>query len=92
MHFIGSVLSTLEHRRRIGAELVLIDGQQRITTLMLLIAALHHTVKADDPDLAADLERVLVRAADPARTKLRPHRAWAQVFESVVLDRRDGRR
>ena len=86
-HFIGSILST----RSAGddaAELVLIDGQQRITTLMLLIAALQHTVRADHPGLAAELERVLVRADDPTRTKLRPHRAWADVFESVVLDRR----
>ncbi len=67
---------------------MLIDGQQRITTLMLLIAALHHTVRVDDPALAAQLERVLVRPGDPTRTKLRPHRAWADVFESVILDRR----
>jgi hypothetical protein len=104
-HFIGSILSTGADDADDAAtdtgtrtdgdsasELVLIDGQQRITTLMLLIAALHHTVKADptggDPALAAELERVLVRAADPSRTKLRPHRAWADVFESVVLDRR----
>lgn len=78
------------------AALVLIDGQQRITTLMLLIAALHHTVRDEQPGLAAELERVLVReTADRAsgtlrpRTKLRPHRAWAEVFESVVLDRRE---
>ena len=87
MHFIGSVLSSLSMDGD-SAELVLIDGQQRITTLMLLIAALHHTVKSDRPDLAAELERVLVRSSDRSRTKLRPHRAWAQVFESVVLDRR----
>jgi Protein of unknown function DUF262/Protein of unknown function (DUF1524) len=87
MHFIGSILSSASPSAD-SDELVLIDGQQRITTLMLLIAALHHTVRADDPDLAADLERVLVRADDPSRTKLRPHRAWAAVFESVVLDRR----
>ncbi|MCU1556898.1 MAG: hypothetical protein JWN09_893 [Microbacteriaceae bacterium] len=89
-HFIGSILSTTSAD---AAELVLIDGQQRITTLMLLIAALHHTVlhqpeQVDDPALAAQLEKVLVRADDPNHTKLRPHRAWAQVFESVVLDRR----
>ncbi|MCS5716111.1 DUF262 domain-containing HNH endonuclease family protein [Herbiconiux sp. CPCC 205716] len=75
------------------AALVLIDGQQRITTLMLLIAALHHTVRHEQPELAAELERVLVRetaagASGSLRTKLRPHRAWAEVFESVVLDRR----
>src|SRR5690349_24901152 len=43
MHFIGSVLSSVSGG---GDELVLIDGQQRITTLMLLVAALHHTVRA----------------------------------------------
>ncbi|GAA1989375.1 DUF262 domain-containing protein [Microbacterium pumilum] len=85
-HFIGSILSTRSNGD--ASELVLIDGQQRITTLMLLIAALHHTVRTDDPSLAAELERVLVRADDPTRTKLRPHRAWAEVFEGVVLDRR----
>lgn len=87
-HFIGSILSTASTSADDDAHLVLIDGQQRITTLMLLVAALHHTLRDDDPALAAELERVLVRADDPTRTKLRPHGAWADVFESVVLDRR----
>ncbi|QJU53096.1 DUF262 domain-containing protein [Herbiconiux sp. KACC 21604] len=90
-HFIGSILSTAADADATDdSELVLIDGQQRITTLMLLVAALHHSIKDDDPELAAELERVLVRENDPNRTKLRPHRAWAEVFESVVLDRRSG--
>ena len=86
-HFIGSVLSTASTDAA-DTELVLIDGQQRITTLMLLVAALAHTVRDTDPPLAAQLRRVLVRADDPSRTKLRPHRAWAELFEEVVLDRR----
>lgn len=86
-HFIGSILSSVNSDPD-EAALVLIDGQQRTTTLMLLVAALHHTVRDADPELAAELERVLVRTDDPSRTKLRPHRAWADVFESVVLDRR----
>ncbi|MFS2241500.1 DUF262 domain-containing protein [Microbacterium sp. OR16] len=94
-HFIGSILSgrdSASGHASGGAEhddLILIDGQQRITTIMLLIAALHHTVRDSDPALAAELQRVLVRADDPARTKLRPHDAWAGLYESVVLDRRD---
>ncbi|KZE91118.1 DUF262 domain-containing protein [Microbacterium sp. TNHR37B] len=88
-HFLGSILSTAADAASAdGAHLVLIDGQQRITTLMLLVAALHHTLAVDDPATAAELERVLIRADDPHATKLRPHRAWADVFESVVLDRR----
>jgi hypothetical protein len=91
-HFIGSILSTASSSSDDDAHLVLIDGQQRITTLMLLVAALHHTLRDDDPALAAELERVLVRSDDPTRTKLRPHRAWADVFESVVLGRREAAR
>ena len=65
MHFIGSILSTAAadpDASGTAGELVLIDGQQRITTLMLLVAALHHTVKDDDPALAAELERDLRQA------------------------------
>lgn len=86
MHFIGSILSSISSHDG-SRDLVLIDGQQRITTLMLLVAALHHTVRDDDPELAAQLERVIVRR-DSGETKLRPHAAWADVFESVVLDQR----
>ncbi|WP_102192885.1 DUF262 domain-containing protein [Microbacterium aurantiacum] len=86
-HFIGSILSA-ESPADAAADLVLIDGQQRITTLMLLVAALHHSIKDTDPALAAELERVLVRQDDPSRTKLRPHDAWAELYESVVLERR----
>src|SRR5690554_4208735 len=92
-HFIGSILSSASTdttQTQGGAELVLIDGQQRITTLMLLVAALHHTVKDADPTMAAELQKVLVSADEPRRTKLRPHRAWAEVFEKVVLDQRNG--
>ncbi|MFE7844952.1 DUF262 domain-containing protein [Microbacterium sp. NPDC057407] len=86
MHFIGSILSSTGN---VGdaAELVLIDGQQRITTLMLLVAALQHTVRDTDPAMAAELERVLVAPGGARTTKLRPHAAWAGVFERVVLDR-----
>ncbi|CAN5161893.1 hypothetical protein BH09ACT3_BH09ACT3_00330 [soil metagenome] len=80
-HFLGSILSTGSTDN--DAELVLIDGQQRITTLMLLVAALQHTVRGSDSAVADELEKVLVTAA--GRTKLRPHRAWAELFESVVL-------
>ena len=89
MHFIGSILSSTTSQEA-EVELVLIDGQQRITTLMLLVAALHHTVREHDAALAAELAHVLVRRGAVERTKLRPHRAWAGVFEAVVLDRRDG--
>ncbi|MGO2747270.1 DUF262 domain-containing protein [Microbacterium sp.] len=84
-HFIGSILSAQDSSE---VDLILIDGQQRITTIMLLVAALHHAIQSTDAALAAELERVLIRSDDPSRTKLRPHDAWALLYESVVLDRR----
>jgi len=85
-HFIGSILSAQNSSE---ADLILIDGQQRLTTIMLLVAALHHTVRDSDPTMASALARVLVRDDDTTRTKLRPHEAWAHLYESVILDRRD---
>lgn len=92
-HFLGSVLSvTTGDPTADGVdELVLIDGQQRITTLMLLAAAVQHTLQAAAPStdgkVVGEIEQLLVRAGAPTRTKLRPHDAWAQVFERVVLGR-----
>ncbi|MFS0912840.1 DUF262 domain-containing protein [Microbacterium sp. 179-I 3D2 NHS] len=88
-HFLGSILSAADDSDA-DTDLVLIDGQQRITTLMLLAAALQHTVRDSDPALASELGRVLVLPDDPMRTKLRPHDAWADLYESVVLERGDG--
>ena len=87
-HFIGSILSAADDSDA-DTDLVLIDGQQRITTLMLLVAALRHAVQDSSPELAAELDRVLVRPDDATRTKLRPHDAWADLYESVVLERGD---
>ena len=80
-HFIGSILSSAPDET---GERVLIDGQQRLTTLMLLVAALEHAVKQDDEAASRDLARILVHP--DGTTKLRPHRAWAEVFDAVVLD------
>ena len=84
MHFIGSILAS--HDDTTADDLILIDGQQRITTLMLLVAALHHTIRETDPDLASELADVLTRSGAPGHTKLRPHDAWAEVYRDVVLD------
>ncbi|WP_375236690.1 DUF262 domain-containing protein [Microbacterium schleiferi] len=93
MHFIGSILSAADSSSpRSGddtEEWVLIDGQQRITTLMLLVAALFHTIRDEDAALAAELERVLLHAAT-GDTKLRPHREWAGAFRDVVVGAADG--
>lgn len=93
MHFIGSILSAADvssagEPGEGSEEWVLIDGQQRITTLMLLVAALFHTIRDQDPALAAELQRVLIHAAT-GDTKLRPHREWAGPFRDVIVGNPD---
>lgn len=85
LHFIGSVLSSVSASNA-GDELVLIDGQQRITTLMLLVAAVQHTIAASDAALAEEIGAVLLQDGKGSAPTLRPHSAWAEVFERVVLD------
>lgn len=79
-HFIGSVLSS-HGGKDDAAALVLIDGQQRITTLMLLIAALKHST--EDPQLSHELDRILFRP-DKNTPKLLPHRAWADTYQQII--------
>ena len=85
-HFLGSVLATVS---TVGGveELVLVDGQQRITTLTLLIAALERAFRNPDPVLADQLNRALVHPTDPVRTRLLPHKSSVAVFESLIFDR-----
>ena len=84
-HFLGSVLSSLTDESTAG-DLVLIDGQQRVTTLMLLVAALRDAVRdaAVGADLDSRLTSMLLRPGHPGETKLRPNRHWHGVFEQLV--------
>ena len=55
-HFFGSIVSQTPHDERI-----IIDGQQRITTVFLLLAAIRKqlrdgVISAEDPELADDIE------------------------------------
>ena len=69
-HFIGSILSTATKCSDV-TEWTLIDGQQRVSTLTLLVAALYHTVQPSDPLLARRLERMLVHPSRAGwRTKV----------------------
>lgn len=83
-HFIGSVLATPDSGD--AAELTLVDGQQRVTTLMLLAAALHNAAKASAAAVAAELRGVLVHPTRERTTKLLPHKSWDEFLGDIVFD------
>ncbi|WP_395154424.1 DUF262 domain-containing protein [Ilumatobacter sp.] len=85
VHFLGSILATAVPAAT--AKSVLIDGQQRVTTLTLLVAALRDTLKEADPELASSLQEMLV--APPAgqeATKLRPHEGRQNELTDIVFN------
>ena len=84
-HFIGSILATIAPDE--GEGIVLIDGQQRVTTLTLLIAAVRKTLAGDRR--ADGLRDLLVHPAGAGRTRLRPHEGQQDVLASIVFDSLD---
>ena len=82
-HFIGSILATAD-KGDAGA-LTLIDGQQRITTLTLLAAALYSTVKAKSPARAAELRQLLVHPTREGETKLLPHKGRGSDLAGIIF-------
>jgi Protein of unknown function DUF262/Protein of unknown function (DUF1524) len=84
-HFIGSILASRSDGG--GEELMLIDGQQRVVTLTLLIAALRQAARENDPGLARELTVILEHPRFSGRTRVRPHRTGLKVLDGVVFDR-----
>lgn len=83
VHFIGSVLATRTAAEP-GLELTLIDGQQRITTLMLLVAALHRSWTAGSGPLE-ELRKILVHPTRTDETKLVPRKHDEKQLADIVL-------
>jgi uncharacterized protein with ParB-like and HNH nuclease domain/predicted transport protein len=54
-HFVGSIVYIESGQYQVGAvpELLVIDGQQRLTTISLLLAALARVLPADDADMTS---------------------------------------
>ena len=87
-HFIGSVVSkTLPGTAEGTAPFLLIDGQQRLTTLSLLLAALRDHVRDADPEGADEIHNLyLVNAyrKDLARYKVLPTQADRPAYLAII--------
>ncbi|KGN29774.1 hypothetical protein N802_11365 [Knoellia sinensis KCTC 19936] len=86
-HFIGSILSTRDNKGDRGS-LTLVDGQQRVTTLMLLIAAIRDLAQDAGVSIADDASELLLSVGDQP-TKLRPHRRHEGVVTELLTGQAD---
>jgi len=83
-HFLGSILYTVTSTRE-GTEWMLVDGQQRITTLMLLLAALRDTLAGTEETAAGVLHRMLRHPNRDGETRLRLRGESAGELSGIVF-------
>lgn len=84
-HFLGTITYILHNNtQQFGNEYVIIDGQQRITSLMLLLKALHQLTK--DENIKQSIEGYLNfnRTADKSKLRLKPIEKDREALECVM--------
>lgn len=87
IHFIGTIVYVDIKTGPSFKEFVIIDGQQRITTMLLLIKALHD--ESDDEDLKVDLYNDYLvnnskKIEDKYRIKLKTVANDAKIFSDLI--------
>jgi len=84
-HFLGTIVYVIGSTQPNFMEFIVIDGQQRITSIMLLIKALHDFI--EDIDLKEDIfETYLInkRAPETLRIKLKPIESDMHAYENII--------
>ena len=87
-HFMGSIVTMLTTSVPQGvSKYVLIDGQQRLTTIFVLLAALRDTAKQSEEKLASEIDdRFLVNryAEGSDYYKLQPTQVDREAFHQII--------
>ncbi len=83
-HFLGSILYTNTTSGE-DTERLLVDGQQRITTLMLLLAAIRDTLAGTDDAISGVLDRMLWHPTRGEHTRLRLRGESQSQWADIVL-------
>lgn len=83
-HFLGTI-TYITHQGEGGVrEFVVIDGQQRLTSVMLLLKALQQNASKSRTDLHQRLNRFLFNFEDEGRLRLKPIKKDREAFELVM--------
>lgn len=87
-HFLGSVVTkSLDATPEGVSPFLVIDGQQRLTTLTLLLAALRDTAKSVDPQLADKIHRLYLTnefASHNHKYKVLPTQSDRETYHSII--------
>ncbi|MBR2584609.1 MAG: DUF262 domain-containing protein, partial [Thermoguttaceae bacterium] len=83
-HYFGSILVTKDRDSQAHNELTLIDGQQRLVTLGLLLAALRNAYNESDEEYKW-LSKILEVGG---KTRIKPYVERAGIFNEIVLEKK----
>lgn len=84
-HFLGTVVYVISQIQPTFLEFVLIDGQQRITSITLLLKALYDAI--EDEELKEDIYESYIinkRAPEALRIKLKPIESDMCAYENIL--------
>ncbi|MDP4146949.1 MAG: DUF262 domain-containing protein [Bacillota bacterium] len=84
-HFLGTVVYVISYVQPTFMELVLIDGQQRITSITLLLKALYDAIQ--DEELKEDIYESYIinkRAPEALRIKLKPIESDMSAYQNIL--------
>lgn len=84
-HYFGSILVTKDPEYSEANELTLIDGQQRLVTLSLLLAALRNAYEESDV-VFKQLSNILQTAQ--GNTRVKPYKDRIKLFDQIVLEKK----
>jgi len=90
-HFMSTLVCLKKEKRQIGGSrfevLDVVDGQQRITTLIVLLKALHKHLASgsqDEKDIADDLGKLLVKEKDDTIILLQTNHDTSNIFSEYL--------
>ncbi len=84
-HFLGTVVYVVSYVQPTFMEFVLIDGQQRVTSITLLLKALYDVI--EDEDIREDIYESYIinkRAPEELRIKLKPIESDAPAYQNIL--------
>lgn len=90
-HFMATVVALARDNRLIGADeyktVELVDGQQRITTIVILLKAIQKNLKQDDPielKISREISELLVKGDDHSLILLQTNHSDSNLFQKYI--------